>query len=231
MALVTGAAGGIGSAVCAHLERDGAFPVGLDLEPAERPAAGTVLRGDVGEEQDVERAIDEIEQRHGRLDIVVHCAALPQGEVVWKLAAAEWDRILRVNLRGAFLLAHHAIPLMRRGGTGGRIVLVGSVSGSAGRFGQSAYAASKAGLIGFAKSIAREIARFGILVNVVEPGLTRTAMSAALPEKVRAAAVAGTLTGRMAEPSDIASMIAYLCGPGGRQITGQVLRIDGGEYL
>jgi 3-oxoacyl-[acyl-carrier protein] reductase len=235
IALVTGAAGGMGGAVCAYFEGVGAVPVGLDLLAGRPDVNGSDVPNlwhcDVGDEANVAHAIDEIEGRFGRLDFIVHCAALPQGGVVWKLPVTEWDRILRVNLRSAFLLAHHAIPLIRRGAAGGRIVLIGSTSGSQGRMGQCAYAASKAGLLGFAKSVARETARFEILVNVVEPGITRTAMSAGMPEDLRAAAIAETLLGRMAEPEDIAATVGFLCGPGGRHITGQVIRVDGGEYM
>ena len=231
VALVTGAAGGIGAAVCAGLERAGAIAVGLDVRrPAPERFPG-LLQGDVGEDEDVAAAIAAVEARHGRLDILVHCAALPQGGVAWKLPVGEWDRVIQTNLRSAFLLAHHGIPAMRRGGAGGRIVMIGSTVGAAGGLGQSAYAASKAGVVGFAKSIARETARFGIRVNVVEPGITRTAMSDALPQPVREAAVAGTLTGTIAEPEDVAAMVVFLCGPGGRQVTGQVLRVDGGALL
>jgi len=235
VALVTGASGGVGSAVCERLRHDGAIVVGLarSYGSAASGTDGPVHRWhcDVGEDADVAGTIASIGERFGRLDVVVHCAAAPQGNVVWKLPVAEWDRILRVNLRSAFLLAHHAIPLIRNGGTGGRIVLVGSTTGSAGRFGQCAYAASKAGLHGFAKSVAREVASHDILVNVVEPGITRTAMSLAMPDSLREQAIAQTPLGRMAEPADVAALIGFLCGAGGRHITGQILRVDGGEYM
>ena len=217
VALVTGAAGGIGNAVCRFLGRDGAITVGMDRSHPDVPddSLQEALTGDVGDEGDVKSAIDVIETSFDRLDIVVHCAALPQGGVVWKLPVTEFDRIIQVNLRSAFLLAHYGIPLMRRGNAGGRIILIGSTSGSTGRLGQSAYAASKAGLLGFAKSVARETAKFGILVNVIEPGLIRTSMSDALPEDLRQSALKEILLGKMGEPDDIASMVAFLSGPGG----------------
>ena len=225
----------MGSAICALLERDGAMVVGLDLH-AERQVIDESgppirLRCDVGDEADIESAIAQVKTRFGRLDFVVHCAALPQGNVVWKLPVSEWDRILRTNLRSAFLLTHYGIPLMRASGDGGRIVLIGSTSGSTGRMGQSAYAASKAGLLGLAKSVARETARFEILVNVIEPGIIRTAMSMGMPDDLRESAIAGTALGRMGEPEDIAAAVRFLCGPGGRHITGQIIRVDGGEYM
>ena len=129
-----------------------------------------------------------------------------------------------------FLLLRHALPVMRRG-SGGRIVLIGSINGSRGKFGLAAYASSKAGLIGLAKSVARETARFGILVNVVEPGMVRTPMTDALPAAVREEAAKESLLGRLLEPEDVAATVLFLCGPGGSQITGQIVRVDGGQYL
>jgi len=235
VALVTGAAGGMGLAICTSLDRDGAQVVGLDQrewDEATVPSGPLSLwQCDVGDAHGIEQVLTRIEQHFGRLDIIVHCAALPQGNVVWKLPVADWDRILQVNLRSAYLLMHFGIPLMRRNGDGGRIVLIGSTSGSTGRFGQCAYAASKAGLLGLAKSVARETAKYGILTNVIEPGLIRTPMSLAMPEELRARAIAETPLGRMGEPEDIAAAVGFLCGPGGQHITGQIIRVDGGEYM
>jgi NAD(P)-dependent dehydrogenase (short-subunit alcohol dehydrogenase family) len=128
------------------------------------------------------------------------------------------------------LLLRRAIPVMRQG-QGGRVVLIGSINGSRGKFGLTAYAASKAGLIGLARSLARETARFGILVNVVEPGMVRTPMTEALPPQVREGAARESLLGRMLEPEEVAAAVLFLCGEGGNQITGQILRVDGGQYI
>ena len=138
------------------------------------------LQCDVRSDESVQSAVQQFFQQHGRLDFVVHAAGISREAVVWKLAVEDWDRIQAVNLRGAFLVLRHAIPLMRQGG-GGRIVLIGSINGSRGKFGTSAYSASKAGLLGLAKSVARETGRFGITVNVIEPGWVRTPLTEALP--------------------------------------------------
>jgi NAD(P)-dependent dehydrogenase (short-subunit alcohol dehydrogenase family) len=229
VALVSGGSGDIGSAVVDELRARGARVVALDTRP---PATGDVpfVEADVTDDDSVQSAVDKVAAMHGGLDLVVHCAGINLDRVLWKLGVGEWDEVQAVNLRGAFLLLRHAVPMLRRRG-GGRIVLIGSVSGSRGNFGQTAYAASKAGLVGLAKSAARETARFGILVNVVEPGMVRTRMTAAMSGEALSEAVSGSLLGMLVEPADVAHGVAFLCGPGARMITGQTLRVDGGRYL
>ena len=141
-----------------------------------------------------------------------------------------WRSVLAVNLDSAFYLSRAAIPVMRQGG-GGSIVFVSSINGERGKFGQSNYAASKAGLHGLAKSLARELGHFGIRVNVVAPGMIRTAMTISLPEEIQEAARQDTSLGRIGEPEDVADVIAFLASDASRHITGQVIRIDGGQYL
>lgn len=197
-----------------------------------RPAAGAApfQACDVRDDASVASAIAEVQRTYGRLDLVVHAAGVSREAVLWKLAVEDWDFVQSVNLRGAFLLLRHAIPVMRAG-EGGRIVLIGSINGSRGKFGTSAYSASKAGLIALARTVAREVARLGILINVVEPGWVRTPLTDSLPQAVRNAALAESLVGRYVEPADVANAVAFLCGPGARQITGQILRVDGGQSL
>ncbi len=229
VALVSGASGGIGAALVAAFREAGATVVGFDM--AEPPADDPHwVQGDVGNEDDVKKAVQSVVEVHGRLDHLVHSAGVIRDGVIWKMDAADWDLVQRVNLRGAFLLLREVIPVMRAQ-DGGRVVLLGSINGSRGKFGQTAYAASKAGLIGLAKSAARETGRFGIRVNVVEPGMVRTAMTEALPEEVRKASVDASALGAMIEPADIARAVLYLCGQGGAQVTGQILRVDGGQYM
>lgn len=226
VAAVAGGSGGIGRAILQHLAGAGAVPYSLDVTKASDHWIAT----DVRDETSVKSAIDDIERRHGRLDILVHAAGVSHDAVVWKLPVSEWDRILAINLRGAFLLLQSGIPALRRAG-GGRVVLIGSINGSRGKFGTSAYSASKAGLIGLAKTVARETGRFGIRVNVIEPGWVKTPLTDALPREVVDAAVAESLIGKLLDPADIARAVLFLCGPGGEAITGQILRVDGGQYL
>ena len=229
IAVVTGGSGAIGSAIIAGLERQGACAVSLDVA---RPAAEAAAFQDcdVREDNSVASAIAKVQRTYGRLDLVIHAAGVSREAVVWKLAVEDWDLVQGVNLRGAFLLLRHAIPMMRAG-EGGRIVLIGSINGSRGKFGTSAYSASKAGLIVLARTVAREVARLGILINVVEPGWVRTPFTDSLPQAVRDAALAENLVGKYVEPADVAAAVTFLCGPGAQQVTGQILRVDGGQSL
>jgi len=229
VALVTGAYGGIGSALVESFQIAGATVVSFDMAspPGDQP---DWVQGDVGSEADVKRAVQFAVDAHGRIDHLVHSAGVTRDGVVWKMDVEDWDLVQRVNLRSAFLLLREVIPVMRAR-EGGRVVLLGSINGSRGKFGQTAYAASKAGLIGLAKSAARETGRFGIRVNVVEPGMVRTAMTDTLPKEVRKAAQDESALGVMIEPADIAKAVLYLCSDGGAKVTGQILRVDGGQYM
>lgn len=229
VAVVTGGSGGIGTAIVAALRSAGARAVSLDVVCAPQ-AEPDWIECDVRDDESVSRAIEEVVRAHGRLDLVVHAAGIARDGVIWKLAPNDWDEVLNVNLRAAFLLLRHAIPRLREAG-GGRIVVIGSINGSRGKRGTSAYSASKAGLIGLVKSVAREVGRFGVAANVVEPGWVRTALTERADAGLREAAVAETQLGVLVEPEDVAAAVLFLCGPAARRITGQILRVDAGQYL
>ena len=229
VAVVTGGSGAIGKAILLSLQKAGSKAFCLDVV-APTEGIGKWVKCDVRDDASVASAHQQVERECGRLDMVVHAAGVSRDAVVWKMAVEDWDLVQAVNLRGAFLLLRHAIPALRRA-QGGRIVLIGSINGSRGKFGTSAYSASKAGLIGLAKSVARETGRFGILVNVVEPGWVRTPMTDSVAPQVREAAVSESLLGTLLDPEDIAGAVLYLCGPAGRRVTGQILRVDGGQFL
>lgn len=228
VAIVTGGSGAIGRAILDAFDQAGARAISLDVsEPGEKRRW---VKCDIREENSVAAAVDSIYKTEGRLDLVVHAAGISRDAVLWKMMVEDWDSVQAVNLRGAFLLIRQSIPLLRHA-LSGRIVLIGSINGSRGKFGTSAYSASKAGLIGLAKSVAREVGRFGILVNVVEPGWVRTPLTEVVPQAVKDAALAESLLRRFLEPADVAASVLFLCGPGATHITGQILRVDGGQYL
>ena len=229
VAVVTGGSGGIGRAIIHALRDAGARAISLDVCPPQSKEE-LWIKCDVRDDESVATAIAEVTRAHQRIDLTIHAAGVSREGVVWKLSVQDWDLIQSVNLRGAFLLLRHTIPVMRQG-TGGRVVLIGSINGSRGKFGTSAYSASKAGLLGLAKSVAREVGRFGILINVVEPGWVRTALTEALPKEIRDAAIAESPLGKLLEPSDVAAAVLFLCGAGSSHVTGQILRVDGGQYL
>ncbi len=230
VAVVTGGSGGIGTAIIDALQNAGGRAISLDVSPPQNKDT-LWIKCDVRDDASVASVIAQVTKEHQRIDLVIHGAGVSRESVVWKLAVEDWDFIQAVNLRGAFLLLRHTIPVIRRGGTGGRIVLIGSINGSRGKFGTSAYSASKAGLLGLAKSVARETGSLGILVNVVEPGWVRTPLTEALPKEIRDAAVAESPLGKLLDPSDVAAAVLFLCGPGASHITGQILRVDGGQCL
>lgn len=227
--VVTGGASGIGAATARLFRDHGASVYVLDRAPPEDDAS-RFLEADVTRPEEVGRAIARAQAECGRLDALVCCAGITRDGVLWKLSDEDWSAVLAVNLTGAFHCVRAAAGLMREGGAGS-IVLVSSINGERGKFGQSNYSASKAGLIGLAKSAARELGRFGIRVNVVAPGLTDSAMTRDLPDAARAAALAESVLGRAARPEDVAGPILFLCSELARHITGQVLRVDGGQYL
>jgi len=228
VAIVSGGSGAIGGTILLAFEQAGARAVSLDL--SDPGAKRAWVKCDIREESSVVAAIQSVYKMEGRLDFVVHAAGISRDAVLWKMNAEDWDSVQTVNLRGAFPLLRHSIPLLRHV-PGGRIVLIGSINGSRGKFGTSAYSASKAGLIGLAKSVAREVGRFGILVNVVEPGWVRTPLTEVVPQVVKDAALAESLLETFLEPADVAATVLFLCGPGATHITGQVIRVDGGQYL
>jgi acetoacetyl-CoA reductase/3-oxoacyl-[acyl-carrier protein] reductase len=226
--MVTGACGGIGSAVSRLLLDAGAQVASVDL-PGKQAVDGTeLLACDVGHPASVAELFREYRRRFDRLDVLVHCAGITSDAVLWKMDNAAWSEVLRVNLDSAFLLLRDAVPLMRAG-QGGSIILVSSINAERGKFGQANYAASKAGLIGLARTAARESGKFGIRVNVISPGMIETAMTASLPDEYRTRAAEESALGVVGQPDDVARAALFLASSLSRHVTGQVLRVDGGQ--
>ena len=230
VALVTGAAGGIGRAVSGTLVAAGAEVVALDLPGAGEVEGAQTLACDLGDPASIKGVFARFRERFDRLDVLVHCAGITRDAVVWKMEPEAWSQVLRVNLDSAFHLLREAAPLMRGRGEGA-VVLISSINGQRGKFGQANYAASKAGLIGLGRSAARELGVFGIRVNMIAPGWIDTPMTEDLPEEYRRRAVEETPLGRTGRPEDVAHAVLFLASDMARHVTGQVLRVDGGQLM
>jgi 3-oxoacyl-[acyl-carrier protein] reductase len=225
VAIVTGAANGIGKAIAGALRSQGVNVIGADLERHHDCDAC-----DVTDRKQVDALVQSVAETHGGLDFLIHAAGITRDNVLWKLEDEDWSAVMRVNLDSAFYLLRAAAPHLRQSNRGS-VVLIASINGERGKRGQSNYAASKAGLIGFAKSAAREFGREGVRVNAIAPGLIDTDMTLNLPENIRAQSIAESVLGRAGTPEDVAGAAQFLCSRWASHITGQVLRVDGGQLI
>jgi len=238
-ALVTGAARGIGLAIASAIAGHGANVALVDVDPAALKKA-TRLAGqgalpvtaDVGQPDDVHRAVDTTVERFGGLDILVNNAGICPLTAFAEISASEWDQVLSVNLKGAFLFCQAALPHLRRSGQQGRIINIASVAGQMGGVTIGAhYAASKAGLIGLSKSLAQLLAADGVTVNCVAPGTTETALTISWSEAARDAVREKIPLGRFAQPDEIAEAVCFLATDRAAFITGTTIDVNGGLYL
>jgi acetoacetyl-CoA reductase len=235
VALVTGGARGIGLAICRQLLSQGAtIAAGYsrDREAADAligsaPGQITVHQGNIGEVEDCQRVVAEVLERHGRIDILVNNAGITSDRTVRRMASDDWDRVVRVNLSGAFYMSRAVLEPMIGAGYG-RIVNISSVIGETGNIGQANYAAAKSGLFGLTKTLALETARRGITVNCVAPGFIATDMVTAVPEEALANVVAQIPVGRLGEPEEVARVVEFLVDRDAGYITGTVVSVNGG---
>jgi NAD(P)-dependent dehydrogenase (short-subunit alcohol dehydrogenase family) len=229
-ALVTGASGGIGRAITKALARD-ATVVALDrtfTDPLQ--AASRAVEVDVANAAAVMSAIGKVGAELGAIDWVVCAAGIIRDRVSWKMTDEEWSSVIDVNLTGVFNTARAVTPFLRKS-SAGRLVFIGSINGTRGRFGQANYTAAKAGLVGLARTLALELARDQITVNVVSPGFIDTPMTRSLPADLQDRAVARTPLRRAGCPDDVAAAVRFLCSADAGFITGTVLPVDGGQLL
>jgi 3-oxoacyl-(acyl-carrier-protein) reductase len=239
VAIVTGASRGIGRAIAERLAAGGATVVcvargtNADETAAAITAAGgrAEARGlDVTDAAAVDALIKDVVDRHGKLDILVSNAGIARDQLMLRMKRSDWDDVIATNLTASFTLCQAALKPMIRARSG-RIIAISSVVGQMGNAGQANYAASKAGLIGFCKSLAREVASRQVTVNVVAPGLIATDMTKAITEDARTDWSAQIPLGRMGAPADIAAAVSFLASEEASYITGQVLAVNGGMYM
>lgn len=241
VAIVTGAGRGIGEAIAEYLALQGAKIAVVSRTEAnsskvadglnqKNPGTAKAYAVDVADFEAVQKIGDQIVADFGRVDILVNNAGITRDNLLMRMSSEDWDAVLNANLKGAFNFVRSVVRPMIKA-RAGRIINISSVSGLMGLAGQTNYAASKAGLIGFSKSLAREVATRGITVNVVAPGFIETDMTAVLNEEIRKSAIAQIPLARFGQTNDIAAAVAYLASPAAAYVTGQVLAIDGGMSM
>jgi 3-oxoacyl-[acyl-carrier protein] reductase len=238
IALVTGATRGIGAAIAERLAHDGARVIGTATtqDGAARISANLGPRGgrgvvlDVVKPDSIEAALEDIEAKEGAVGILCNNAGITRDTLLLRMKEEDWSAVLDTNLASVFRLSKAVLRGMMKARKG-RIVSITSVVGLTGNPGQANYAAAKAGILGFTKSLAREVGSRGITVNAIAPGFIDTDMTRALAEAQRTALNAQIPLGRLGQPSDIAAAVAFLCSPDGAYITGETLHVNGGMYM
>ena len=237
VAIVTGGSRGIGRSIGLALASQGAHVVLADILDGSATAAEIVAAGgkaeavvvDVTKAESVQAAVEQVLATHHRIDVLVNNAGITRDQLLMRMKREEWDAVLQINLTGAFTCTQAVLRTMMKQRSG-RIISISSVVGQMGNAGQSNYAASKAGMIGFSKAVAREAASRGVTVNVVAPGLIDTDMTRALPDTVRAEWVSKVPLERFGTPEDVANAVCFLATDEASYITGQVLAVNGGMY-
>jgi 3-oxoacyl-[acyl-carrier protein] reductase len=241
VAIVTGGSRGIGAEVGARLAEDGAAVVvsGRDgdrlqhtvreWETQGRAVLGVVA--DAASREDCERLVSTAKQHFGRIDVLVNNAGMTHDQLLVRMTDEDWDRVIEVNLRSAFLMTRAVSKALVRQKSGGRVINISSTAGAMGNAGQVNYSAAKAGLIGFTKAAARELAHWSILVNAVAPGLIETDMTKDLSATAREALLAQVPLKRSGTAREVAEMVRFLAGDGATYVTGQVFHVNGGLYM
>jgi 3-oxoacyl-[acyl-carrier protein] reductase len=240
-AIVTGGSLGIGRAIALELAREGAnVAVNYRRHDDEAKAVvaeiegmgrkGLAVKADVSSYADAEAMVAKVRETFGRYDILVCNAGITWDGVIWKMTEEQWDAVINVNLKGYFIYNKMA-ALHFKDRKYGKIVNISSINGIRGKFAQANYAASKGGEIAMTKSLAKELGKFNVNVNAVAPGLVLTEMMEKIPPEFKNAALAETVVGRFATPEDVAHLVCFLCSDRSRHITGEVIKIDGGQYI
>jgi len=240
-AIVTGGSMGIGAAISLGLAHEGCN-VAInyrrhDIEAGEvvgkieaMGCKGLAVKADVASYDDAQNMVNQVVKEFGGLDILVCNAGINWDGVIWKMTEKQWDTVITVNLKGYFNYNKAAATIFKTQ-RHGKIVNISSINGLRGKFGQTNYSASKGGEIAMSKSLARELGKFNVNVNVVAPGMVMTEMARKIPPEFLNQAVGETLLGRIASPEDCANVVVFLCSDRSRHITGEVIQVDGGQYV
>ena len=229
--IVTGGGRGIGWAIAQQFLAANARVAIFDLQiPAEAAEQTLALEVDVSDSAAVNAATQRVADELGGVEILVNSAGINRDKISWKLTDEQWDQVIDVDLKGCFTTARAAIPLMRKA-SWGRIVDISSINGLRGKFGQANYSAAKAGVVGLSKALARELGHFGITVNVICPGLVMTDMVKAAPPEIVTKATEEMVLKAPPEPADVAHAVFFLASDAARCITGEVIRVDSGQYI
>ena len=242
-ALVTGGSQGIGAAIALEMAREGA-DVCLTYRTHEDEARkyaeeiralgreALAVKCDIAVFEEAEQVVKAALDHFGQLHILVNNAGMNWDGVSWKMTEEQWDRVIEVNLKGYFNFTRHVAPLFKSQNYG-KIINITSINGLRGKFGQTNYSASKAGIVGYTKAVAKELGAFGINVNAVAPGLIETAMlkESDAREQITEMALAEIVLKRLGQPEELAGVVAFLASEKARHITGEVIKVDGGQYI
>jgi len=240
-AIVTGASLGIGSAIALKLAEYGAN-VAVNYRKhadeanmiAEKCRAfgrkALVIQADISKFDDAGNLVGQVLSEFGGLDILVNNAGINWDGVIWKMTEEQWDTVLDINLKGYFNYIRHTAPIFKEQ-KHGKIVNVTSINGLRGKFGQANYSASKAGIVGLTKAVAKELGKFSVNVNAIAPGLILTEMMEKAPDSVKEMALQEIVLGRIGLPEEVAEVVAFFCSDLSRHVTGEVIKVDGGQYI
>ncbi len=240
-AIVTGGSAGIGYSIALRLSEYGANVAIIDRKQTIESenlikqicaggGKGLFINADTTSFEDAGRVVNQVVEEFGGLHILVNNAGINRDSAIWNMTEEQWDSVIDVNLKGYFNYIRHTAPIFKNQ-KHGKIVNITSINGLRGKFGQTNYSASKAGVIGLTKSLARELGKYSINVNAVAPGLILTEMTEQLPEQIKKAALEEIVLNRIGLPEDVADAVVFLCSDMSKHITGEVIKVDGGQYI